>query len=144
MTSKHLLVLVEPILPLSLIRCKWLCKISMINIFPIDKETLPRSVSCYKMLWIFIVIIFRSRSNDETFISCLPSTSQSIYLHWKDLWEKKINHVAFQAWFLMSLELFYCRQFSLSSLINKSFPLRCLVYLKEYLLRSNRFIVMKH
>lgn len=91
----------------------------MINIVQIDEDTLLCLVSCYKMLWIFIIIIFRSRSNDETFISCLPSPSQSIYLHRTSLVEER-NHVVLQAWFLMTLKMFYCRQFSLSSLINKS------------------------
>lgn len=78
-----------------------------------------------KMLWIFIIIIFRSRTIDETFIIFMLAFNVSVYLSpSKSLVKKKINHVVFQAWFLMTLKMFYCRQFSLSSLMNKSFFLK--------------------
>lgn len=78
-----------------------------------------------KMLWIFIIIILRSRTIDETFIILLLAFDVSVYLSSsKSLVKKKINHVVFQAWFLMTLKMFYCRQFSLSSLMNKSFLLK--------------------
>lgn len=52
----------------------------MINIFPIDNETLLCLMSCYKMLWIFIIIIFRSRTIDETFIIFMLAFDVSVYL----------------------------------------------------------------
>lgn len=120
----------------------------MINIFPIDAKTLSCLMSRNEMIWILIIIILRSRTIDETFIIIffLLAFDVSVYLSSSKslVVEENINHVVFQEWFLMTLKMFYCRQFSLSSLMNKSSsPEDVFVYLMKFpsSRKVNRFVI---